>query len=148
MAERAPTILNRKAKFEYYLEEEFIAGIVLTGGEVKSLREGKGSLQEAYCYFKKEELFIKNFHIAEYKFDTQKDQDPTRERKLLLKSRELRKIRRRVTEKGFTIVPYKVFFNERGLVKVVIYIARGKKVYDKRESIKQRDQKRNLERYS
>ncbi len=148
MATATPTIVNKKARFEYYLEEEFIAGIVLTGGEVKSLRAGKASLQEAFCFFKKDELFIKKFHIAEYKFATDKEQNPTRERKLLLKNRELKKIHKRVTEKGFTVVPYKVFFSERGFAKVSIYIAKGKKVYDKRETIKQRDQQRNVDRYS
>lgn len=139
-------IINRKAKFEYEFVEEFIAGIQLHGAEVKSIRAGKANLADAFCYFKKGELYVKNFHIADYKFNTIQELHPTRERKLLLKKRELRKLNKSVKEKGLTIVPYRVFINERGLVKLKIALAQGKKVHDKRQSIKERESKREMDR--
>ncbi len=139
-------IINRKAKFEYTFIETFEAGIVLVGPEVKSLREGNANLTDAYCYFRKGELFMRNFFIAEYKMAHHFVPDTRQERKLLLKKRELKKLERKTKEKGFTIIPYKVFFNDRGLVKVEIALAQGKKVHDKRQSIKEKDMKRDLER--
>lgn len=139
-------IINRKAKYEYEFIEEFIAGIQLHGAEVKSIRAGKANLADAFCYFKKGELFVKNFHIADYKYNTVHDLPPMRERKLLLKKRELRKLHKAVKEKGLTIVPYRVFINERGLVKLKIALAQGKKIRDKRQTIKERESKREMER--
>lgn len=139
-------IINRKAKYEYEFVEEFIAGIQLHGAEVKSIRAGKANLADAFCYFKKGELYVKNFHIADYKYNTVLDLPPTRERKLLLKKRELRKLHKSVREKGLTIVPYRVFISERGLVKLKIALAQGKKVRDKRQTIKERESKREMER--
>jgi len=139
-------IINRKAKYEYEFIEEFIAGIQLHGAEVKSIRAGKANLADAFCYFKKGELFVKNFHIADYKYNTVHDLQPMRERKLLLKKRELRKLHKAVKEKGLTIVPYRVFINERGLVKLKIALAQGKKIRDKRQTIKERESKREMER--
>lgn len=139
-------IKNRKAKYEYEFIEEFIAGVLLHGAEVKSVRAGKANLADAFCYFKKGELYVKNFHIADYKYNTVLDLRPTRERKLLLKKRELRKIHKVVKEKGLTIIPYRVFINDRGWIKIQIALAQGKKVRDKRQSIKERESKREIAR--
>lgn len=139
-------ITNRKAKFEYEFIEEYTAGIELHGPEVKSIRAGKANLADAFCYFKKGELYVKNFHIAEYKYNTFQDLHPTRERKLLLKKRELRKLHKGVKEKGLTIVPYKVFINDKGWIKLRIALAQGKKVRDKRQTIKERESKREMDR--
>lgn len=139
-------IVNRKAKYEYEFLDEFIAGIKLAGAEVKSIRAGKANLADAFCYFKKGELYVKNFHIADYKFNTALELRPTRERKLLLKKRELRRLHKAVKEKGLTIVPYRVFLNDRGWVKLKIALAQGKKVRDKRQTIKERESKREMAR--
>ena len=139
-------IINRKAKFEFHFVQEFDAGIMLTGTEVKSLREGNGNLSDAYCYFKDGELFVKSMFIAEYSHGNVNNHEPRRDRKLLLRKNELKKLERRVNEKGMTIVPYKVFFSERGLVKLRIALAQGKSSYDKRISIRERDAKRELDR--
>ena len=147
MKEFKPDIeyINRKAGFEYEVDKKFEAGIQLTGSEVKSVRNGGVNMGDAYCYFKKGELFIRKLHISEYKYASDQH-DPIRPRKLLLKKRELRLLEKRVKERGFSIIPLRVFVNERGLVKVEIALARGKKVYDKRESIKRKDQQREIER--
>ncbi|WP_236974443.1 SsrA-binding protein SmpB [Membranihabitans maritimus] len=139
-------IVNRKAKFEYQFLEEYIAGIQLHGAEVKSIRAGKANMADAFCYFRKGELWMKNMHIAEYKYNTVISLSPNRPRKLLLKRRELKKLEKKVKEKGLTIIPYRVFVNERGLVKVKVALAQGKKLHDKRQSIKARDTKRDVER--
>lgn len=139
-------ILNRKAKFEYEFVDEFTAGIELFGAEVKSIRAGKANLADAFCYFKKGELYVKNFHISDYKYNTVQDLHPTRERKLLLKKRELRRLHKAVKEKGLTIVPYKVFITDQGWVKVRIALAQGKKIRDKRQTIKERESKREMAR--
>lgn len=139
-------ILNRKAKFEFEFIEEFITGIQLHGAEVKSIRAGKANLSDAFCYFKKGELYIKNFHIADYKYNTVLEMSPTRERKLLLKKRELEKLQKKVKEKGLSIIPYRVFINERGWVKLKIALAQGKKIHDKRQTIKDRESKRDMAR--
>ena len=139
-------IVNRKAKFEYHFLQEYEAGILLTGTEVKSLRAGEANLNDAYCIFSNGELIIKSMYIAEYKFGNQNNHLPRRDRKLLLKKGELRKLERRVSEKGFSIVPYKVYFSERGFAKLQIALAQGKKSYDKRQSIKEKDHKRELDR--
>lgn len=139
-------IVNRKAKHEYFFDLVIQAGLVLVGTEIKSIRAGQAGLAEAYCMFVNGELFIKNMHIAEYKFGNMNNHEPKRDRKLLLKKTELRKLERRVKEKGFTLVPYRLFISERGFAKVEIALARGKKSYDKRESIKAKDNKRDLDR--
>ena len=139
-------IVNRKAKYEYNLMQGFEAGMVLLGTEVKSLRRGEGNLSDAYCLFKDGELFIRNMFIAEYSHGNVNNHETRRERKLLLTKPELRKLERRTTEKGLTIVPYKIFFSERGHAKIEIFLAQGKKSYDKRESIKQKDIQRDLDR--
>ncbi|RMD74589.1 MAG: SsrA-binding protein SmpB [Bacteroidetes bacterium] len=139
-------IVNKRAEFEYHLEEKFEAGIVLTGTEIKSIRQGHVSLTDAYCFFRKGELYVKNMYIKEYEFATHFNHEPRRERKLLLKKSELRKLEKRVKERGFTIVPYRLYINERGYAKLEIALARGKKSFDKRESIKERDVARELGR--
>lgn len=143
---RAIEIVNRKATHEYQFVNEIEAGIQLTGTEVKSVRAGHANLKEAYCLFIKGELYIKNMFIAEYKFGSYNNHEPRRQRKLLLKKGELKKLNRRVKEKGFTIVPYRLYFSERGFVKIEVALAQGKRQYDKRHSIKDRENKRNLAR--
>lgn len=140
------SIKNKKAWHEYLLLEEFTAGIVLLGTEIKSIREGKANLTDSYCTFNGDELFVLNLHISEYKYGNQFNHDPKRPRKLLLKRRELKKIQGKARDKGITVVPVELFINEQGLAKLTIYIARGKKTYDKRESLKSKDQKREIER--
>lgn len=140
-------IKNRSAYYEYYIEDKYIAGIVLTGTEVKSLRTGKASFNDSYCIFQKGELWIRSFHISEYKHGTFNNHDPLRERKLLLSKRELKRMEAKLKEKGYTIIPLRLFFNEKNLAKVEIGLAKGKKLHDKRESIKQRETERELKRY-
>ncbi len=140
-------ILNRKAKFEYSFIQEYEAGIMLTGTEVKSLRNGNASMSDAYCLFETEnELIVKSLYIAEYEYGNIHNHETRRDRKLLLKKTELKKLHRRVTEKGLTLVPYKIYFSERGFAKIVIALAQGKKSFDKRQSIKERENKRDLDR--
>ncbi len=139
-------IVNRRASFEYHFDDKLEAGIVLQGTEIKSIRQGNVNLSDAYCLFKKGELYIKSMFIGEYEFGTYANHEPRRTRKLLLKKVELRKLEKRVKEKGYTIVPYKLYLNERGIAKMQIALARGKKSYDKRESIKERDSKRDMSR--
>lgn len=136
---------NRKANFQYEILNRYEAGLVLLGTEVKSLRESKVNLQDAYGKFTGDELWLLNSHISEFKFGNINNHDPLRKRKLLLKKRELRKIRKHLEEKGLTIVPTKIYFKD-SLVKIEMAIARGKKMYDKRQSIKQRDTERKLKR--
>lgn len=138
---------NRSAYHDYFIEDKYDAGMVLTGTEVKSLRDGRASFNDSYCYFHKGELWIKSLHIAEYSHGTVNNHDPVRERKLLLQKRELRKMEAKIKEKGFTIVPLRIFFSEKGLVKMEIGLGKGKKHYDKRETIKQRDTEREMKRY-
>lgn len=140
------SIKNKKAYHEYFLTEEFNAGIQLTGTEIKSIREGKASFVDAYCVFEKGELFVKGLHISEYRLGTHYNHDPKRDRKLLLTARELRKLETKSTEKGFTIIPILLFINEKGLAKLKIALAKGKHFYDKRESIKKKDVERDMER--
>ncbi|GAB1402944.1 MAG: SsrA-binding protein SmpB [Lentimicrobiaceae bacterium] len=140
-------IKNKRAGFEYYLTEEFTAGIVLTGTEIKSIREGKASLTDAFCIFEGDELFVRNMHISEYTYGTYANHEPKRDRKLLLTRRELRKIITKTREKGLTIIPTSLVINEKGLAKLNISIARGKKLYDKRETLKTKDIRREIERH-
>lgn len=135
-------IKNRRASFDYEFVETYTAGIVLTGTEIKSIRAGKASLVESYCYFNGGELYVKNMHIAEYWWGSWGKHDPRRDRKLLLTHKELIKLQRAVKEKGLTIIAVKLFIADNGYAKLLIALARGKKVYDKRESIKERDLRR------
>ena len=139
-------ILNKKARFQYDILDKYTAGIVLTGTEIKSIRLGEVNLNDAYCTFDRGELYIRSLFIAEYKFGNQQNHETRRTRKLLLKRNELKKLERKMKEKGYTIIPYMLYVNDRGLAKVEIALARGKKSYDKRESIKQKDVKRDLQR--
>lgn len=120
--------------------------MVLTGTEIKSIREGKVSLDESFCSFREDELFVVNMHIAEYKFGTYNNHEPKHDRKLLLNRKELKKLSNKIKEKGFTIIPIVLFVNEKGLAKLEIGLAKGKKLYDKRESIKTKDTKRDMDR--
>jgi len=140
-------IKNRQAYFEYFFDDKYVAGIVLTGTEVKSLREGKANFNDSYCIFNKGELYIRSFHISEYSHGTVNNHDPIRERKLLLNKRELKKLQAKIKGKGYTIIPLRLFFNEKNLVKLEIGLGKGKKLHDKRETIKQRDTERELKRY-
>lgn len=135
-------IKNKKATFDYEFIEKYTAGIVLSGTEVKSLRLGKASINDAFCSFKDGELWIRNLHIAEYANRGYMNHEPLQERKLLLNKSELKKLERKVKERGFTIVAYRIFFSESGYAKINIALARGKKEYDKREDIKNKDIKR------
>lgn len=139
-------IKNKRASFEYFLEEKLVAGIVLTGTEIKSIRQGKVSLNEAYCAFEGDELFVREMHIAEYTYGTHYNHEAKRDRKLLLKARELKKLKTKANEKGFTIVPVVLFVTERGLAKLEIALAKGKHHYDKRNTLKEKDTKRELDR--
>jgi SsrA-binding protein len=139
-------IRNRSAFYEYHFEDKFDAGMVLTGTEVKSLRAGKASFNDSYCIFHGDELFVRSLHIAEYEMGTHANHDPLRERKLLLQRKELRKLQTRLKEQGYTIIPLRIYFSEGGKAKMEIGLGRGKKLHDKRESIKQRDAERELRR--
>jgi SsrA-binding protein len=139
-------IINRKAKHEYSFIQEFEAGIVLVGSEVKSIRLGNANLSDAYCLFIGDHLWVKNMYIGEYDQATLYNHESRRDRILLLNKSEIRKIKRRIEEKGMTLIPYKIYFSERGFIKVLIALAQGKKSYDKREDIKERDNKRELAR--
>jgi SsrA-binding protein len=140
-------IRNRSAYHDYSIEDKFDAGMVLVGTEVKSIREGKVSFADSFCIFHKSELWVKNLHIAEYRFGTTNNHIAVHDRKLLLTKKELRKLESRIKEKGYTIVPLRIFFSEKGLAKMEIGLGKGKKLYDKRESIKERDTSREMKRY-
>ncbi len=137
---------NKKAKFEYHFVAEYEAGIVLSGTEIKSIRRGLVNLNDAFCYFVKGELHIKSMYIGEYSHGNHYNHEPRRLRKLLLKKSELKKIERKVKEKGNTLVPYQVYITERGFAKVLVALGTGKKSYDKRNTIKDRDDKRQMDR--
>ncbi len=139
-------IKNRRAAFDYELLETFTAGIVLAGTEIKAIREGKASLSDAYCFFMNGELWVKNANISEYRFGTYANHNAKRDRKLLLNKRELQKLERKTKERGFTIVALRLFISENGFAKLEIALARGKKSYDKRESIKEKDLRREQDR--
>ncbi len=144
--QKTVNIRNKKASFEYYFLEEYAAGMVLTGTEIKSVREGKVSMADAYCFFNKGELYVKNLNISRYDNGTYFNHEPLRERKLLLTRRELRKLESKLTDKGLTIIPTRLFINDSGLAKMEIALAKGKKLYDKRDSIKEKDIKREQDR--
>ncbi len=139
-------IKNKKAFHDYEFLEKFIAGIKLSGTEIKSIRLGKATLADSYCMFRKGELFIRGMHISEYWWGNINNHDPLRERKLLLTGRELKKIERKVKETSHTIIVIKVFINDRGLAKAEIAVAKGKKEYDKRETLKRKDAIREMDR--
>ena len=141
-------IRNKRATFEYFLIDSYTAGIVLTGTEIKSIRDGKANLNDAYCTFRDNELFVNEMHISEYRFGSYLNHPAKRDRKLLLTKRELHKLANKVKEKGFTIIPTMLFVNPKGLAKLEIALAKGKKFYDKRESIKEKDNRREMERYT
>jgi SsrA-binding protein len=143
--EKIVNIKNKRASFEYQFLDTYVTGIMLTGTEIKSIRQQKVSLQDAYCYFDRNELFIKNMNIAKYSEGTYYNHDPLRERKLLMKKSELRKLENKLDD-GLTIVPLRLFINDRGLAKMEIALAKGKKLYDKREDIKARDVAREMQR--
>ena len=139
-------IKNKRASFEYEFIESFTAGIVLTGTEIKSIRAGKASLTDSYCYFAGKELFVKNMHIADYWWGSFNKHDPRRDRKLLLTTKELRRLFRATREKGMTIVATRLFISEKGFAKLNISLAKGKREYDKRHSIKEKDIRREMDR--
>ena len=140
-------IKNRSAFHEYFFDNKYVAGVVLTGTEVKSLREGKASFNDSYCIIHKGEMWLKSLHIAEYSHGTTNNHDPVRDRKLLLQKREITKIEGKLKEKGYTLIPLRIFFNEKNLVKVEIGLGKGKKLHDKRETIKKRDVEREMKRF-
>ncbi len=139
-------IKNKQASFQYELIEKFVAGIALMGTEIKSIREGKVNLQDGYCYFNNGQVFTKGINITPYAQGTHYNHEASRERKLLLKKSEIKRLESKVEEKGLTLIPVRLFISERGFAKLEIALARGKKTHDKRESIKERDVKRELSR--
>lgn len=139
-------IRNKRATFDYEILEQYTAGIVLVGTEIKSIRLGKASMSDSYCYFDRGELWIRRVNINEYKWGTYNNHIPKRDRKLLLNRRELVKLERALQDKGLTVVGLRMFLNERGLAKVVIGLARGRKNYDKRDYIKDKDARREMDR--
>ncbi len=139
-------IKNRRATFDYEIIESFTAGIQLFGTEIKSVRDGKASLTDTYCLFINNELWVKNMHISTYAFGTYNNHEVRRDRKLLLNRKELNKLSRNTKESGLTIIPLRLFINEKGLAKVVIALARGKKQYDKRHSLKEKEIRREIDR--
>jgi len=140
-------IKNRSAYHDYFIEDKYDAGMVLAGTEVKSIREGKVNFVDSFCTFHNGELWVKNMHIAEYRMGTTNNHIAVHDRKLLLTRRELRKLENKLKDKGYTIIPLRIFFSEKGLAKMEIGLAKGKKLYDKRESIKQRDTEKEIKRY-
>ena len=139
-------IKNRKASFEYQFIDKYVAGIMLLGTEIKSIRNNQANISDAHCVFMEEELFVKNLHIAEYSHGGKSNHEPKRARKLLLNRQELNKMIGKVKEKGMSIIPIRLFINDKGKAKLEIALAKGKKVYDKRESIKEKDLKRVIAR--
>ena len=139
-------ISNRKAYHEYFFEATYTAGLVLSGTEIKSLRAGKASFNDSYCVFHQGELFVRSLHISEYAFGTYTNHEPLQERKLLLNKRELGKLESKTREKGYSIIPLKIFISESGYAKMEIGLGKGKKNYDKRETIKERETDRNIKR--
>ncbi|MEY3688209.1 MAG: hypothetical protein RLZ76_1094 [Bacteroidota bacterium] len=140
-------IKNRSASYEYFIEDTFDAGMMLTGTEVKAIRDGRVSFNDSYCLLDRGELYVKGLHISPYEFGSYANHNPTRERKLLLKKKELDKIAQKLKEKGFTIIPLSIYFNQRGYAKMKIGLGKGKKLHDKRESIKQRESEREIKRF-
>ncbi len=140
-------IKNRSAYHDYFIEDKYDAGMVLAGTEVKSIRDGKVNFVDSFCVFFRGELWVRNMHIAEYRFGTTNNHLAVHDRKLLLHKRELRKLENKLKETGYTLVPLRIFFNEKGYAKLEIGLGKGKKNYDKRESIKQRDTQKEIKRH-
>jgi SsrA-binding protein len=138
---------NRSVYHEFFIEAKYEAGIVLLGTEVKSLREGKLSFADSYCLIHKGEVWVKSLHIAEYSHGSAHNHDPVRDRKLLLQKREIKKIHGKLKEKGFTLVPLRIYFNDKGIAKMEIGLAKGKKLHDKRETLKKKDVEREMKRF-
>jgi SsrA-binding protein len=138
-------VINKKARFDFEFLEEIVAGIVLLGSEVKSIRGGKAHLKDSFCYFNNDELFS-NFHITENNYSSNNQHDPDRPKKLLLTGKQLKKLKKQVSEKGVSIVPYRIISNDKSLIKVVLKLAKGKKQFDKRNTIKDRDISRELKK--
>lgn len=143
---QALELTNRKAHYEYFFETTYIAGMVLSGTEIKSLRAGKASFNDSYCLFHQGELFVKSLHISEYAFGTYSNHEPLQERKLLLNKRELKKLENKIKEKGYSIIPLRLFLAESGYFKMEIGLGKGKKNYDKRDTIKERETDRDIKR--
>lgn len=139
-------IENRRAKFDYQFIDKLVAGLVLKGTEIKSIREGKAALSDSYCYFRKDELYVRNMHITEYSEASFTNHEPTRERKLLLTKHELNKLVKKMKDQGLTIVPTRLFLSDRGFAKLEIALAKGKKLHDKRDDIKKKDIEREMNR--
>lgn len=146
MSKSTLNIVNKRASFEYHFVHKYTAGIVLTGSEIKSIRAGNVNMSDAFCFFKDDELWVRNMHIGQYKQASHYNHEPMRVRKLLLKKTELRKLLSKSKEKGLTIIPVKMFLSETGYAKLEIALAQGKKSFDKREDIKKRDVARDLKR--
>lgn len=144
---RTGSIRNRRASYDYQLDQSYTAGIALTGAEVKSIRNGKASISEGYCLFINDELFVRGMHVAEFKNAGYVEQEPGRDRKLLLNKKELEKIKVKLQQQGYTIVPLELYFADSGFAKLDIALGKGKKTYDKRESLKEKDMKRDMDRY-
>jgi len=138
---------NRQAYHEFFIDAKYEAGMVLLGTEVKSLREGRASFNDSYCLVHKGEIWLKSLHIAEYSHGNANDHDPLRDRKLLLEKKEIKKIEGKLKEKGYTIVPLRIFFSDKGLAKIEIGLAKGKKLHDKRDTIKKKDVEREMKRF-
>ncbi len=139
-------IKNKRASFDYELLDQYVAGIVLTGTEIKSIRLGKASLVDTFCFFANNELWIKNMHVAPYVFGSYNNHNPRRDRKLLLSRKELNKLMRATKDTGFTIIATRLFINEKGLAKIVLYTAKGKKEYDKRDTLREKEDRRAMDR--
>ena len=139
-------LINRKAHYEYYFEATYLAGMVLSGTEIKSIRAGKVSFNDSFCVFHQNELFVRSLHISEYAFGTSTNHDPIQERKLLLNKKELKKLESNIKIKGYSIIPIKIFFSEKGLAKLEIGLGKGKKEYDKRNVIKEREAERDIKK--
>ena len=146
MAHNNVNIKNKRATFDFEILDKYIAGIVLTGTEIKSIRTGKASLTDSFCFETNGEIWIKNMYVAEYFYGSYNNHNVRRDRKLLLNKKEISKLQKSGKETGFSIIPLRVFINDRGLAKVEIAVGRGKKAFDKRQSIKEREDKRNMAR--
>ena len=146
MPQQQINIKNRRATFDYEISDTYTAGIVLTGTEIKSIRQGKASLVDSYCIIERGEVWAKNTNISEYFYGSYNNHSARRDRKLLLNRKEIAKLEKACSDPGFTIVPLRIFINERGLAKMVIGVARGKKAYDKRQSLREKDDRRAMDR--
>ncbi len=140
-------IRNRSAYYEFFIDATYDAGMVLLGTEVKSIRDGRATFNDSYCLIHKGEIWLKSFHIAQYSHGNVNNHDPLRDRKLLLEKREIRKIETKLKEKGYTLIPLRVYFNDKNLAKIEIGLARGKKLHDKRDNIRQKDAEREMKRF-